>query len=290
MSFEMTVTHETIRIDIPDEDFIRIMRSEGLGMRELYIPTLVDLTDKIDGLAEIEYDGHFGAALHVRIVVEDHKREDILKSITDVLQERLDELRLIENVMPVMFEIHRHRIPDLMILDSEGHLKLSRPIYACEDFVLSYSDDTHGYYAFFNHDGKVRRVSVSMDSCASAHDDMYQRSVGVGGPVTMSRDMPDVEELVKAELAALTDARPPLCGETFTVEDEVGSSSFEIAEVLEVPGLYERDLMHLVKGTDGQVHLIAATPSGWDSLPKWLVSEDMESAVQEHENQTALAM
>ena len=83
LTFE--VSHISYCIDVPEEDFLR------LSNREFEHPELTSLCEDleaIEGIREVDYDGHFGSCVYVTIEAEhdnDQTKNQVIKVISNHL-------------------------------------------------------------------------------------------------------------------------------------------------------------------------------------------------------------
>lgn len=87
LTFEATSTRYCVEID--RDDFIALTKAEEILAPGYYLsPSLADRLDPLPGVWDTEYNGHFGAAIHLTIDTDADSpahREALASIITDQL-------------------------------------------------------------------------------------------------------------------------------------------------------------------------------------------------------------
>ena len=86
MEFEKTASDYTI--EVSKEDMLAILKAE----RTVYDATLCDKLEKIDGVSNVNYDGHFGAAIYLKLDTE-HDNDATRHEITATIEATIAEYK-----------------------------------------------------------------------------------------------------------------------------------------------------------------------------------------------------
>ncbi len=85
---QLTITKRSYRLDISDEQFLKLSRHEDSNWRE---KTLSAKLDEVRGVSRTEYNGHFGASIFFDIDTDEDSAE-LRKEIRKIVRDHLDDI------------------------------------------------------------------------------------------------------------------------------------------------------------------------------------------------------
>lgn len=88
---KLTCTYRSYRLDITNAQMLALLDSEGFGIPAPKGGTLFDKLDKMPGVSDIEYNGHFGAAVYFTIDADDDSA-DFRAGVKGLILTHLDSL------------------------------------------------------------------------------------------------------------------------------------------------------------------------------------------------------
>lgn len=88
---KLTCTHRSYRLDITKAQMLALLDSEGFLKPDPKGGTLLSKLDKLPGVSDIEYNGHYGAAVYFTIDA-DNDSADFRAGVKDLILTHLDSL------------------------------------------------------------------------------------------------------------------------------------------------------------------------------------------------------
>ncbi|WP_327211283.1 hypothetical protein [Rhizobium leguminosarum] len=193
-----TYSHR-VAIDIPVEDFNLVLKQEAISFyREFELPNLTGMLGGIDDVGDVEYDGHFGSAVHATFDLDDDGEKPQLDAFVEKIETFIEDLRRVDRFMPDLFEYPRHEIDKYQEME-DGKVRRRNLIYSHPDFVLCDSVDDDVVTVFHLRNGEPAMTDVNAPAIRDAlFADLDMRSFDPHKrkAVNLSRDLPEVDAVI----------------------------------------------------------------------------------------------
>lgn len=201
MALPTRTTSHSVAVDIPEEDFFLILRQESIdSYHELDFPDLTAMLGGIDGVHDVEYNGHFGSAIYATFDLDDDGEKPQMDVFLASIETFIEDLRRVKRVAPGVLDYPRHRLEEYLQDDEQGHQRPRKIIYSHPDFIVTdhLDDDVISVLHLLNGKPSITDINAPAirDALFADHDvrslDRRNRKV-----VNVSRNMPGVDAVVR---------------------------------------------------------------------------------------------
>lgn len=204
MPYPATVTRQDMCFEIPSEEFLNLLHFEGADWRQFELPTLSTILDRIDGVANADYNGHFGSYVYAQFELDENNEVPQLVEFQERLEEFFTDVRRTADLMPALLAAGKSGVGEYAQFDEKGNTVKRKLLYSDEQFMISDSMHEHSIAVFYKEGGlpkmkEIHRVSGILDLI---HADRQERSFDRHSrkEITLSRDIPKVRMRVAKHL------------------------------------------------------------------------------------------
>ncbi|NTF17807.1 hypothetical protein G6L37_05290 [Agrobacterium rubi] len=207
MPFPASVYSHRISFEIPAEDFLNLLNYETANYREFDLPVLSSMLDRIDGVDDTNYSGHFGSQVFSEFDVGEDGQTPQITEYQALLDEFFTDARRIATIMPELMIFPRHDLHDVMLKrepDARSRRALRSFLYGDDDFLIATGENDETVTIFHREGGElgmvdaIMPISVARLIASDRRTRSFHRSERK--PITMSRDINSVRQWVQKQV------------------------------------------------------------------------------------------
>lgn len=196
MPYPVSIDRQQMSFEIPRDDFLNLLNFEEANWLEFELPTLSTILDKIPGVSNTEYNGHFGSHVFATFDLDDDGEVPQLEEFQQRLDEHFADVRRVAHLMPALVASPRSLVHEYYQEDENGKRVLRTMLYSDDQFMIADSMIPHTIALFYKEDGvpkmkEMPRVAGILDMI---DEDQRERSSNklARNEMTLSRDISKV--------------------------------------------------------------------------------------------------